>query len=148
MDKIIEENINLVYSISKYFSGYKNSEDLIQVGCIGLIKAYEKFNPNIGVKFSTYAFPFIMGEMKKYAREDKGIKVSRDISSLNSKIEKIKNYLSQQLMREPTIKEIASYLDVSEEMVSSALNSINCIDSFDYVLNEDGKELTLYDMIG
>ena len=71
----IEEYSNLIHSLTHYFEGYKSKEDLYQVGIIGLITAYQKFDPTLNVKFSTYAYPYILGEMKKLVREDKSIKI-------------------------------------------------------------------------
>lgn|SRR5574344_245789 len=148
MNNIIEENKNMIYAISNYFKNYSNKDDLFQVGCIGLLKAYNKFNPQVGVKFSTYAYTYIIGEMKKLVREDKNIKISREITMLNHKIEQVKAALEQQWSRCPTTKEIADFMDIDEYLVSEALLSVNCVDSMDYTINDDGKELTLYDLVG
>ena len=89
---LIVKNENLIYSLANRFSSYSSKEDLYQIGIIGLINAYRNFNPNRGCKFSTYAFPYILGEMKKYVREDIGIKISRDTIYLCSRIERARNY--------------------------------------------------------
>lgn len=107
----------------KYFKDYPNKEDLFQVGCIGLINAYNNYNQNMNTKFSTYAYSYILGEMKKLVREDKNIKISREISSLKNQIDKINNYLTQKLMRKPTLQEIASFLEVDDYLIVEALNS-------------------------
>ena len=91
MDEItnlIMNNERLIYSIANYFKNYNSKEDLYQAGCLGLITAYKKYNPNMNCKFTTYAYPYILGEMRKLVREDKGMKVSREITKLNLKIEK------------------------------------------------------------
>ena len=85
---LIKENEKLIYKITHFFTNYESKEDLFQVGCIGLIKAYQNYKEGYNTKFTTYAYPYILGEIKKYVREDKGIKVSRDITKLNLKIEK------------------------------------------------------------
>ena len=72
---IIRENEKLIYSISNYFKNYKSREDLYQAGCLGLIEAYKRYNPKMNAKFTTYAYPYILGEMRKLVREDKGIKI-------------------------------------------------------------------------
>lgn len=144
---IIIDNQNLIYKICSYFSKYENKEDLFQVGCIGLIKAYKNYNENMGAKFTTYAYPYILGEIKKYVREDKGLKISRDISKLNLKIEKATILLSQRLMREPSISEISLYLEIDEYLIVEALKSNNNIESIDKSINDDGKEMTLQDII-
>ena len=77
MEELILENKNLIYSITKYFEKYANKEDLFQAGCIGMIMAYKNYDSTINVKFTTYAYPYILGEMKKLVREDKSIKINR-----------------------------------------------------------------------
>ena len=143
----IDKYSNLIYSLTHYFEGYKNKEDLYQVGIIGLIEAYQKYDPNYNVKFSTYAYPYILGEMKKLVREDKGIKISRSITNLNNKIDKAKNILSQKLNREPSIYELSNFLEVSEEEIIEALKTINIMQSIDEPINSEGKEMTLHEVI-
>lgn len=147
MLKIIKDNENLIYKITHYFSNYSSKEDLFQVGCIGLIKAYYNYKDNYNTKFSTYAYPYILGEIKKYIREDKGIKISRDITKLNLKIEKANLILTQKLMRIPTTKELSNYLGIDEYYISEALNSNNVVHSLDEPITDKGKELTLYDTV-
>lgn len=144
---LIMNNQNLIYKLTHYFKNYENKEDLFQAGCIGMVKAYKKYDYSFNVKFTTFAFPYILGEMKKFAREDKGIKISKDISRLNSKIEQATIILSQKLMREPTIDELSSFLDISTYDLAEAINSTNNIMSIDEVINNDGKEVTLHDII-
>ncbi len=146
--KLIIENEKLIYSISNYFKNYNSREDLYQAGCLGLISAYKKYNPNMNCKFTTYAYPYILGEMRKLVREDKGIKVSREITKLNLKIEKAYILLTQKLMKEPSIEEIARFLEIPEFYVSEAILSLNKIKSIDEPINSDGKELTLQEVIG
>lgn len=117
----------------KYFKNYSNKEDLFQVGCIGLIKAYNNFNSNIDVKFSTYAYSYILGEMKKLVREDRGIKISRNISKLYSQIDKTIGYLSQKLMRTPTLQEIGDFLEIDEYLIVEALNSASILVDIDNI---------------
>src|SRR5215510_7553556 len=95
LESLILKNERLIYSIMKYFDRYQNKEDLFQAGCIGLIEAYHRYDETHGTKFSTYAYDYILGEMRKLVREDKGIKVNRKISSLYLKIEKASILLSQ-----------------------------------------------------
>lgn len=145
--KLINENENLIYKITHYFTNYSSKEDLFQVGCIGLIKAYYNYKDSYNTKFTTYAYPYILGEIKKYIREDKGIKISRDITKLGLKIEKANLILTQRLMRVPTIKELANYLEIDEYYISEALNSNNVVQSLDEPITDKGKELTLYDTV-
>ena len=151
MDEItnlILNNEKLIYSITNYFKNYNSREDLYQAGCLGLINAYKKYNPNMNCKFTTYAYPYILGEMRKLVREDKGIKISREITKLNLKIEKAYVLLTQKLMKEPSTYEIASYLEIPEYYVSEAILSLNKIKSIDEPVNCEGKEFTLQDVIG
>ena len=145
---LILNNEKLIYSISNYFKNYTSKEDLYQAGCLGLINAYKRYNPNMNCKFTTYAYPYILGEMRKLVREDKGIKVSREITKLNLKIEKAYILLSQKLMKEPSIEEIASYLEIPEYYVSEAILSLNKIKSIDEPVNNGDKEFSLQEIIG
>ena len=148
LNEIIENNKNLVYSISKCFRNYKSKEDLYQAGFLGLIKAYKNYKDGMNTKFSTYAYAYIFGEMKKVVREDKGIKISREITKLNLKIEKAYILLTQKNMKEPSIKELSEYLDMPEFLISEAINSLNTIKSIDATINSEGKDMTLSDIIG
>jgi len=145
--KIILENQNLIYKLTHLFEKYGNKEDLFQVGVIGLMKAYQKFDSSYETKFTTYAYPYILGEMKKYIREDKGIKISRDITKLRLQIEKASILLSQKLMREATSKELAEFLEVPLFYIEEAMNSSLEILSIDYPIVEDGKPMKLSDVL-
>lgn len=145
---LILNNEKLIYSICNYFKNYNSIEDLYQAGCLGLIEAYKRYNPDMNCKFTTYAYPFILGEMRKLVREDKGLKISREISKLNLKIEKAYVLLSQKLMKEPSIQEIANYLEIPEFYVSEAILSLNKVKSIDEPINTEGRDLTLQDVIG
>lgn len=147
LEKLIIDNQNLIYSITHNFTNYPNKEDLFQAGTLGLINAYYRFDPNIGVKFTTYAYPYIVGEMCQLVRKDKGIKVSRNISKLNLMIEKASILLSQQLMREPTMSELSNFLEISEYELYEAIRSNNAIQSIDEAINDDEKEMTLHDVV-
>ncbi len=137
-----------IYSIiHKYFPNVSNKEDLFQVGYIGFLKAKEKYQEEFGAKLSTYAYPFIYGEIRKYVREDKLLKISRETSLLALKIEKASILLSQKLGRYPTIPELSYYLGIPEDKISEAKNSYNPVYSLDERVNGEGKELTLQDFI-
>lgn len=141
------EYSNMIYSITHYFEGYKNKEDLYQAGCLGLVEAYQNFDASYGVKFSTYAYSYIMGEMKKLIREDKGIKISRNLVRLNQQIELAKGKLEQVLMRQPNVYEISEFLGISIEDAEQAMQIVTNIYSIDEPLNNEGKEITLHDTI-
>lgn len=147
LTKLILENKNLIYKISTFFNSYSNKEDLFQVGCIGLINAYKKYDSSFNTKFSTYAYPFIWGEINQYVKNDRGIKISRDISCLNSKIEKASMLLTQKLMREPSILEISKFLEIDESLVVNAMISRYPTFSLDSVIGSEGKEIILLDTI-
>lgn len=125
MEQLTDEDKRLIYCVMKKFSYYRNKEDLFQVGWIGLNEAYRNYDPSKNTKFSTYAYTYIFGQMSRLVREDKGIKISRDISKLNLKIEKATILLSQRLMRQPSTYEIASFLEIDEFIVIEAMNSCN-----------------------
>ncbi len=148
LNNLIIENQNMIYKITHYFEKYASKEDLFQVGCVGLIKAYKKYDESYGAKFTTYAYPYILGEIRKYVREDKGLKISREISKLNLKIEKATILLTQKLMREPSVQEISNYLEIPEYYVVESLKSLSIIESIDRPINDDSsKEITLKDTI-
>ena len=148
LNELIMSNQGLIYSVMNRFRNYPNKEDLYQVGCIGIIKAYRNYKNDLGCKFSTYAFTYIFGEMKKLVREDKGFKVSNQINKLKLKIDKAYILLSQKLMHEPSIKEVADFLEIPEYYVSEAINSMYGIRSLEEPINDDGKDLVLKDVIG
>lgn len=146
LSDLIDQNKNLIYKITTLFNNC-NKEDLFQVGCIGLINAYKRYDESYNTKFSTYAYPYILGEISSYVKRDKGIKVSREISKLNSMIERAGILLTQKLMREPSISELANYLEIDESLVIDALKARYPIMSTDSVINDDGREITLIDTI-
>ena len=109
---IVKNNLGLVWSIVHRFkNNYYDKEDLFQIGCIGLMKAINNFDVHYGVQFSTYAVPIIMGEIKRYFRDDGTIKVSRSLKELNLKINKTKEKLITLYGYEPTVQEIAKELE-------------------------------------
>lgn len=146
-DELILEYSKYIYGISKHFRNYPNKEDLFQVGCIGLINAYNNYDPFVGAKFTTYAYPYIIGEMYKLVREDKGIKISNNFSKLTLKIEKATLLLAQKLYRYPTTKEVADFLGVSEIDIIESMKSTSPISSIDESIYNDGKDITLHDMV-
>ncbi len=123
-DLIVEENIGLVHSIVRRFlgRGYE-SEDLFQIGCIGLVKAIQKFDTSFNVKFSTYAVPMIMGEIKRFIRDDGIIKVSRSVKELGIKTLMLRESIIKETNKEPTIKELAEKLDTAPEDIAMALEA-------------------------
>lgn len=148
VDVLELEKQKLIFSvIHKYFSNYPNKEDLFQVGYIGYMKAEENYDEKYGAKLSTYAYPYIYGEMKKFVREDKGLKVSREIQLLALKLERVNILLSQSFHREATIEELSKYLQIPEEKIVEAKLAMIPIQSIDEPVNVEGREITLHDTI-
>ena len=141
LKELIINNQNLIYSIASKFKGDK--EDLFQAGCLGLIDAYQKYNSNYNTKFTTYAYPFIMGEMYKYVLGDKNIKLSPEIVKLNLAIKKAEDYLTQKYKRGPTDIELSSFLEIP---VYKLVETRNCYQTLS--LDDDTNESSLYDFVG
>jgi len=148
-ERLVEHNLGLVRSIVKKFQnrGY-DREDLFQLGSIGLIKAIQNFNTSFGVKFSTYAVPMIMGEIKRFLRDDGIIKVSRSLKETYQKIHLVKEKLSKTLYREPTLEEISSELGIEKEEITMALEAgYNPEYLYDTIHQDDGSPVLLIDKI-
>lgn len=143
----INEYSSYIYSIMKRFKNYKNKEDLFQAGCIGLINAYNRFDPSMGAKFTTYAYLDILGEMYKVVLQDRALKIGTKMNKLNLKIEKANILLSQKLCRYPTTKELSEYLEIDEELIENCLRLNNPIINLDETINNESRELTFYDTI-
>lgn len=141
MTKLVEENNGLIWSIVKRFKdrGYE-LEDLYQIGSIGFIKSIQRFDTSFDVKLSTYAVPYILGEIKRFIRDDGSIKVSRSIKELAMKIREIQNRYLKEKGEEITIMQIAKELKVSKEEVAVALDSLRPTVSIyeDSYSNEEG----------
>ncbi len=146
-DVIVDKYKKLVCSIANSYNKHNNFDDLFQVGCIGLMNAYDNFDCNMNCKFSTYAYSYIVGEIKKYNREDKTIKTSREISTLSYKIEEVRILLSQKLMREPTMFELALYLEIDESKLVEALSINKPVISFDEPIMTNEGEVNFYEKI-
>lgn len=142
-------NLRLVLSVIQRFgSRGENPDDLFQVGCIGLIKALDNFDLSHGVKFSTYAVPMIIGEVRRYLRDNNAIRVSRSLRDLAYKALQTRENLSRQLQREPTVTEIAKELDVAHEDVVLALESIqDPISLYEPVFHDDGDAIYVMDQV-
>ena len=141
---VVQENERMIYKLARSFST-SSVEDLFQVGVIGLINAYNSYKKEYGTKFSTYAYSFILGEMKKYVRENNGVKVNREISYLSSRLDRLIELLCQKYKRMPTTKELSIETCIDEWKIIEALNLRNCVSSLDEPL-VDGKN-TVIDMI-
>lgn len=148
MDRLIRENNGLIWSIVKRFMnrGYE-VEDLYQIGCIGFIKSIKRFDTNFEVKLSTYSVPYILGEIKRFIRDDGPIKISRSIKELNVKINELKR---QYLLngKEITLEQICKELKIQKEDAIIAMESTNAVESMDAAANaenKDGKQMTIFD---
>ncbi len=142
----IEENLALVRSLSMRFSGRGiENEDLFGAGCIGLCKAADNFNPELGYCFSTYAVPVILGEIKRLFRDGGSIKVSRSVKELYLKTVKIKAELSEKFNREPSVNEIAQVLNVSAEEVTNAVCAARIPVSLSVGEDEKKNEIPFFD---
>ena len=140
-EKFINGNLRLVLSVVQRFSGRAESaDDLFQIGCIGLIKAIDNFDINLNVQFSAYAVPMIIGEIRRYLRDNNSIRVSRSIKDLAYKSIAFKNKFLKENNREPTIEEIAKELEVEPEEVSLSLGAIQDPVSLQEPVFNDGTE--------
>lgn len=122
---MIQGNLRLVLSVVQKFSGRgENMDDLFQVGCIGLMKAIDNFDPSLNVRFSTYGVPMIIGEIRRFLRDNNTVRVSRSVRDMAYKSMQTKEELQKQLGREPSVQEIADRLQVSRQAVSLAMESV------------------------
>jgi RNA polymerase sporulation-specific sigma factor len=148
-EKIIKENQGLIWSIVKKFAnrGYE-VEDLFQIGSMGLLKCIYKFDINYDVKFSTYAVPMIMGEIKRFLRDDGIIKVSRPLKEIANKAKYIKEKISHEKGREPTINEIAEELNIEPEELVMAMEAGMEVESlYSTIYQGDGNSVYLIDKL-
>ena len=147
--RLVEENAGLVWCIVKrFYNRGVEAEDLFQVGNIGLLKAIDKFDLTYDVKFSTYAVPMIIGEIRRYLRDNNSIRVSRSMRDLAYKSLQARENLASQLQREPTVTEIAAALDARREDVVMALESIQePVSLFEPVFHDDGDAIYVMDQV-
>lgn len=149
LDSLVELNLPLVSSISKKFlnRGYEY-DDIFQIGCIGLVKAVNNFDDSFNVKFSTYAVPMIMGEIKRFLRDDGIIKISRSIKNIAKKIHYDRDTLTKKLGREPTVEELSKFSGIDKEEILTALEaSTNMQYLYDTIHQDDGAPVLLIDKI-
>ena len=146
---LIEKNLGLVHHIVKrYLNRGVDAEDLFQIGCIGLMKAIDKFDLTFEVKFSTYAVPMISGEIKRFLRDDGLVKVSRTLKENGWKIKKVREQFQHENGREPTLQEVAEMTDMSVEDVVMAMDAGAEVESiYRSIYQSDGNEIYLADQI-
>lgn len=143
-DKIVEENLGLVHACCKRFKNRGiEYDDLYSAGCMGLVKAVNNFNPELGLQLSTYAVPVILGEIKRLFRDGGTVKVSRSLKELSLKITKASSHFQSQNGRCPTVKELAKLLDTTCEKITEALNASKLPLSLTADCDEENRQLDL-----
>lgn len=148
-EKLINCNLRLVFNLVQRFAnrGYE-LEDLFQIGTIGLIKAIDKFNMAYNVKFSTYAVPMIIGEIRRFLRDDNPVKVSRSLKENAYRINKIRESLTRDLGREPTLQEIAAEVEIPMEEIIASLEAVQMPTSIHETLyQDDGDSIYIIDQL-
>ena len=145
----IKGNLRLVLSVIKRFaSSSENVDDLFQIGCIGLMKAIDNFDTSLQVKFSTYAVPMIIGEIRRYLRDNNSIRVSRSLKDIAYKAMHVKERLISKNSKEPTISEIAKELDLPKEDVVFALDAIaDPVSLFEPIYHDGGEAIYVMDQV-
>lgn len=148
-EELINGNLRLVLSVIQSFkSRNENPDDLFQVGCIGLIKAIDNFDPSLDVKFSTYAVPMIIGELRRHLRDYNSIRVPRSLRDIAYRALKTKEALSAKMSTEPTVEDIAKELNEDPKAVSKALDAIlDPVSLYDPIYNDNGDTLYIFDQI-
>ena len=151
MTKLIEDNSRLVWSIVRRFNGRGyDLEDLYQIGCMGFIKSIKRFDTSFEVRLSTYAVPYILGEIKRFIRDDGPIKISRSIKELNIKIIELQKEYLNKYGKEITLEQLAKELKTSKEDIAMALDSarpVNSIEDSQYRDNKTDKTISLIDQL-
>lgn len=148
-EQLVEENLGLVFIVAKRFTGRgTETEDLVQIGSIGLLKAIDNFDLSFDVKFSTYAVPMIAGEIKRYLRDDGMIKVSRSLKETAHQVSRAKEAMEKRLGREPTLMEISEEIGIDRENLILAMDASAEVESLQKTVYQgDGNEITLEERI-
>ncbi len=148
-EQYIEGNLRLVLSVIKRFSSSnENVDDLFQIGCVGLIKAIDNFDATLNVKFSTYAVPMIIGEIRRFLRDNSSLRVSRSLKDTAYKAIYAKETLTKQNIKEPTIEEIATEIGISKEDIVYALDAIQSpMSLYEPIFTDGGDTLYVMDQI-
>ncbi len=148
--RMIQGNLRLVLSVVQKFVGRGESmDDLFQVGCIGLIKAIDHFDPDLNVRFSTYGVPMIVGEIRRFLRDNNAVRVSRSVRDIAYKAMQAKEQLQKELGREPRMEEIARRVQLPETTVTLALESVvDPVSLYEPVYSDEGDTLYVMDQLG
>lgn len=149
-EEFVKGNLRLVLSVIQRFSNRgENVDDLFQVGCIGLIKSIDNFDTSLNVKFSTYAVPMIIGEIRRYLRDNNSIRVSRSLRDIAYKALQAKEKLTAENEKEPTVSDIAKLIGIAKEDVVFALDAIqDPVSLYEPVYNDGGDAIYVMDQIG
>ena len=149
-EKLIEGNLRLVLSVIQKFAGRgENADDLFQVGCVGLIKAIDNFDPSHEVKFSTYGVPMIAGEIRRYLRDNSALRVSRSMRDIAYKVLQVREKYAGEHGQEPDIEEIARQLNLPRREIVFAMDAIcDPVSLYEPVYTEGGESMTVMDQIG
>ncbi len=140
-EQFVVANLRLVLSVVQRFYGKKDkADDMFQVGCVGLMKAIDNFDMSLNVKFSTYAVPMIIGEIKRYLRDNNSIRVSRSLRDIAYRALQTREYLTKQNGKEPTVEEISKMLELPPKSVSFALDAISDTISLNEAVYDDGGD--------
>ena len=148
-EKLVEGNLRLVLSVIQRFSGRgENADDLFQVGCVGLLKAIDNFDISQNVRFSTYGVPMIIGEIRRYLRDNSSIRVSRSMRDTAYRVLQCREAMQAEQSREPTLEEVARRLELPLETVNTAMDAISApVSLYDPVYTDGGDPLTVMDQV-
>ena len=148
-ERLVEGNLRLVLSVIQRFSNRgENADDLFQVGCVGLLKAIDNFDVNLNLRFSTYGVPMILGEIRRYLRDNSSIRVSRSMRDTAYRVLQVREKLQRENQREPSIEEIARELELPREEVVFALDAIvDPVSLFEPVYSEAGDTMCVMDQV-
>ena len=148
-ERLVEGNLRLVLSVIQRFSNHgENADDLFQVGCVGLLKAIDNFDVNLNLRFSTYGVPMILGEIRRYLRDNSSIRVSRSMRDTAYRVLQVREKLQRENQREPCIEEIARELELPREEVVFALDAIvDPVSLFEPVYSEAGDTMCVMDQV-
>ena len=146
---LIEGNLRLVLSVVQRFSGRgENADDLFQIGCVGLIKAVDNFDVGQNVRFSTYGVPMIIGEIRRYLRDNSAVRVSRSTRDTAYRVLQAREKLQREQQREPTVEQLAKELDIPREDVVFAMDAVvDPVSLFEPVYSDGGDTVTVMDQV-
>ncbi|MBE6908276.1 MAG: RNA polymerase sporulation sigma factor SigG [Ruminococcaceae bacterium] len=148
-ERLVEGNLRLVLSVIQRFAGRgENADDLFQVGCVGLIKAIDNFDVSQNVRFSTYGVPMIIGEIRRYLRDNSAIRVSRSMRDTAYRVLQAREKLQREQQRDPTVEQIARELDIPREDVVMAMDAVvDPVSLFDPIYSDGGDAVTVMDQV-